>query len=320
MKRSKPTNFSSNSSKNPSRPSASERNTLSELQRLMASAVMRRLTPAEEMQKKWSDGRSTQRVVGEFIKPNDRLTSFERLEIYNRQYWNRILECFYNDYPGLQTLLGEKKFRNLAIAYLDQCPSQSFTMRNLGRSLESFLRAEPHHAKPSEQLSLDMARLEWAHVEAFDAEAKPFLVADDLLGLDASNLQLTLQPYLSLLALEYAVDEFLLLLKKEGDTLRSESSNAIMESRKHAVKKFTKPKRKKIFLAVHRMDDCVWYKRIDADEFKILSALRNGATLENACAEAIDPEARSVEEWSTLIRQWFQNWTSLGWFCRSGAN
>ena len=277
---------------------------------------MRRLTPAEQMQKKWSDGRATKQVVGEFIKPNDRLTSFERLEIYNRQYWNRILECFYNDYPGLQTLLGEKKFRNLAIAYLDQCPSQCFTMRNLGRSLESFLRAEPHHTKPIEQLALDMARLEWAHVEAFDAEAKPFLTADDLLGLDASNLQLTLQPYLSLLELEYAVDEFLLSLKREGDTLRSEASNAIMESRKHTVKKFTKPKRKKIFLAVHRMDDCVWYKRIAADEFKILSALRDGATLENACAEAIDPEARSVEEWSSLIRQWFQNWTSLGWFCR----
>ncbi|MEO6183525.1 MAG: DNA-binding domain-containing protein [Verrucomicrobiota bacterium] len=282
----------------------------------MASAVMRPLTPSEEMQKKWSDGRSTQSVVGEFIKPNDRLTSFERLEIYNRQYWNRILECFYNDYPGLQILLGEKKFRQLAIAYLDRFPSQCFTMRNLGRSLESFLRAEPQHAKPTEQLALDMARLEWAHVEAFDAEARPVLTADDLLGLDASKFQLTIQPYLSLLALEYAVDEFLLSLKKDGDTLRSEASNAVTEQRRTSVKKLNKPKRKKIFLAVHRMDDCVWYKRIDADEFKILSALRDGSTLENACAEAIDPAARSVEEWSSLIRQWFQNWTSLGWFCR----
>lgn len=282
----------------------------------MASAVMRRLNPAEEMQKKWSDGRATKQVVGEFIKPNDRLTSFERLEIYNRQYWNRILECFYADYPGLQTLLGEKKFRSLAIAYFDQYPSQCFTMRNLGRSLESFLRAEPHHTKPIEQLALDMARLEWAHVEAFDAEAKPFLVADDLLGLDASRLQLTLQPYLTLLDLNYEVDRFLLSQKQEGDTLRSEASNAITESRKHTSKKFIKPKRKKIFVAVHRMDDNVWYKRIDADEFKILSALRDGTTLESACAEAIDPAARPVEEWSSLIRQWFQNWTSLGWFCR----
>lgn len=317
MKRSKPTNSSSDSSKNRSQPSASERNTLTELQRLMASAVMRRLTPSEEMQKKWCDGRSTQSVVGAFIKPNDRLSSFERLEIYNRQYWNRILECFYNDYPGLQTLLGEKKFRALAIAYLEQCPSQSFTMRNLGRPLESFLRAEPRFTKPLSQVALDMAHLEWAHVEAFDAEARPVLTADDLLGLDAAKLQLTLQPYLSLLALEYAVDEYLLSLKKQGDTLRSEASNAITEQRRHSVKKLNKPKEKKIFLGVHRMDDCVWYKRIDADEFKILSALRDGATLESACAEAIDPEARSVEQWSALIRQWFQNWTSLGWFCRS---
>ncbi|MEO6036448.1 MAG: DNA-binding domain-containing protein [Verrucomicrobiota bacterium] len=318
MKRSKPTNFSRNSNKNRSLPSASERATLTDLQRLMAGAVMRRLTPAEEMQKSWTDGRPTQQVVGEFIKPNDRLTSFERLEIYNRQYWNRILECFYGDYPGLQTLLGETKFRKLAIAYLDQCPSQCFTMRNLGRSLEEFLRAEPRHTKPIEQLALDMARLEWAHVEAFDAEACPVLTADDLLGLKSATVQLTLQPYLSLLELGFAVDQYLLSLKKEGDTLRSEASNAVTERRQQTVKKKNKPKRAKIFLAVHRMDDCVWYKRIEADEFKILSALRDGATLENACAATIDPEARSVEEWSALIRQWFQNWTSLGWFCRTG--
>jgi hypothetical protein len=39
-------------------------------------------------------------VAAEFIKPNDRLSSFERLEIYNRQYWFRVLDCLYDDYPG----------------------------------------------------------------------------------------------------------------------------------------------------------------------------------------------------------------------------
>ena len=32
-------------------------------------------------------------AASEFIKPNDRLSSFERLEIYNRQYWFRLLDC-----------------------------------------------------------------------------------------------------------------------------------------------------------------------------------------------------------------------------------
>ena len=48
-----------------------------------------------------------------FIKPNDRLSSFERLEIYNRVYWFRVLDCLYDDYPGLRAVLGERKFMKL---------------------------------------------------------------------------------------------------------------------------------------------------------------------------------------------------------------
>ena len=41
-------------------------------------------------------------VAAEFIKPNDRLTSFERLEIYNRMYWFRLIDCVRDDCPGLR--------------------------------------------------------------------------------------------------------------------------------------------------------------------------------------------------------------------------
>ena len=56
----------------------------------MARAVMRPLGRGDAMQKKWGDGRPTKKIAESFVKPNNRLTSFERLEIYNRQYWFRI--------------------------------------------------------------------------------------------------------------------------------------------------------------------------------------------------------------------------------------
>src|SRR5258708_655606 len=52
---------------------------LRELQRLAASAIMRPLGRNGMTQSKWADGRPTSEVAAEFIKPNDRLTSFERL-------------------------------------------------------------------------------------------------------------------------------------------------------------------------------------------------------------------------------------------------
>ena len=56
----------------------------------------------ERMRSVAPDGRPMRTVAGEFIKPNDRLTSFERLEIYNRQYWFRLLSSFAEDFPGFR--------------------------------------------------------------------------------------------------------------------------------------------------------------------------------------------------------------------------
>ena len=85
---------------------------LKQLQRLMGAALFRPLNTKDAMLPTWEDGRPTNEVIAEFIKPNDRLTSFDRLEIYNRQYWFRLLDCLHDDYPGLRALLGQRKFHD----------------------------------------------------------------------------------------------------------------------------------------------------------------------------------------------------------------
>ena len=85
---------------------------------MMAGVLFRPLTPQWGMQKRWTDGSRMDDVAAEFIKPNDRLSSFERLEIYNRQYWFRVLDCLWDDYPGLRATVGERKFMKLITVYL----------------------------------------------------------------------------------------------------------------------------------------------------------------------------------------------------------
>ena len=70
---------------------------LVELQHAMAEAVMQPLTSSYTMRKRAPDGASVAHKAASFIKPNQKLSSFERLEIYNRQYWFRILSCFAED-------------------------------------------------------------------------------------------------------------------------------------------------------------------------------------------------------------------------------
>ena len=67
---------------------------LDHIQRKMFDAVRQPLTAGEGMRQRTREGKSLRAIANEIIKPNDRLTSFERLEIYNRQYWFRILSGF----------------------------------------------------------------------------------------------------------------------------------------------------------------------------------------------------------------------------------
>src|ERR1700740_3659030 len=103
----------------PSRPSR-----LADLQALMAHAVMRPLTKDDGMQREWSDGGATAAVAGQFIKPNDRLDSFQRLEIYNQQYWWRLLGNFAEDFRGLRAGRRRAQVGKLAVADLEHCGSR----------------------------------------------------------------------------------------------------------------------------------------------------------------------------------------------------
>src|SRR5882757_464721 len=132
------------------------------LQRAVARAVMQPLTLSERMQRTAPGGGPMSAYAARYIKPNDRLTAFERLEIYNRQYWFRVLGSMAEDFPGLRAVLGGRQFEAMCKAYLTECPSRSFTLRNLGAQLEAWLRQNPSWMRDRQALALDMVRLEWA--------------------------------------------------------------------------------------------------------------------------------------------------------------
>jgi len=288
---------------------------LLEIQQRMLEAVMQPLTEDETMQPHARDGKSMHDVAGEFIKPNDRLSSFERLEIYNRQYWFRVLAALEEDFKGLRAIVGQKRFEELSRAYLCDCPSASFTLRNLGSGLANWLQNHPKYIQPRGALALDMVRLEWAEIEAFDGAAEAILLPDDVLASDPDP-KFRLQPYVQLLSLRYPVDNLLLAIR-EGSSESDRASNAVSESRKPTrTRKISRQKQETVFLAVHRLDYTVYFKRLDSEAFRLLSALRDGSSLSTAVASAFEgsgiPEAKLLG----TVQSWFQKWSELGWFCR----
>ena len=290
------------------------------LQRQMARAVMTPLAASERMRTVTPDGRSLRRVASLIIKPNDRLSSFERLEIYNRQYWFRVLSGFAEDFPGLRAVLGGRKFDAMAKAYLTDCPSQSFTLRNLGSRLEGCLRKHPGWTGLQQNLAVDMVRLEWADIEAFDGKMETPLKTQDLAGANPSKLRLRLQPYVSLLDLRYPVDELLLEVRKYADDLDI-ASNAFSERHKRKrVNAVAKLKPGQIFLVVYRLNEDVFFRRAEREEFVILSSLHAGKSLSSAIETALRNSPLTAEERADRVENCFRTWSALGWFCGPGQN
>jgi hypothetical protein len=288
---------------------------LAPLQRAVARAVMQPLTLSERM-RRTAPGGGRSACAARYIRPNDRLTSFERLEIYNRQYWFRVLGSMAEDFPGLRAILGERRFDAMCRAYLTDCPSRSFTLRNLGARLETWLRRNPKWLRGKQALALDMVRLEWADIEAFDGKAEPALHPEDLNGVSAPTLRLRVQPYVQLVELHYPVDD-LALEFREGDNTADFASNALTETQRSSkVRAVAALEPKQIFLVVHRMDFSVYFRRIEHEEFALLSALRSGKTIERAIELAFQRSSVPEFDRGGYVRLRFQTWATMGWFCR----
>jgi hypothetical protein len=288
---------------------------LDTIQRAMFEAVRQPLTASEGMRRRTRDGRSLDQIANEVIKPNDRLSSFERLEIYNRQYWFRILSALGEDFPGLRAIVGNRRFQKLAIAYLFDCPSQSFTLRNLGSRLEQWLLSHREHIRNVEDLALDTVRLEWAEIETFDEAAQPRLTAVEVSNL-GDDPEFVLQPHIRLLELRYPVDDFVIAVRRREEEVDIVSNAVTEHATRSRLKRPALPKPQRIFLAVHRADNSVYFKRLDKEGFAVLCALRDGQTLSQA-VDAVDWSGRSMKEASEQVHAWFAYWAAQGWFCRN---
>ncbi len=280
----------------------------------MARAVMRPLTPTERMRSKARDGRSMR------AKP-DEVHQAERPADFLRAAGN------------LQPAILVPRARRLSSRIFPACapcwasggstavhgvpggmPFGSSPCAIWARGWRHGCVRIPSGRRPLAP-ALEIAQLEWADIEAFDGPAEPALLPEELNSLGVSRVRLKLQPRIRLLSLHYPVDDLLLEVRNETRTRMSPATLFRSAARKkvHAVAKL---KPDDIFLAVHRFDDSVYFRRIEPEEFAILGALRKGKPLGQAIEAALRKTSIPPEERPESLQRWFQNWAALGWFCQ----
>jgi hypothetical protein len=75
-----------------------------------------------------------------------------------------------------------------------------------------------------------------------------------------------------------------------------------------------------VWLVVHRFNDSVYYRRVERETLLLFRALRAGATIEKAIAQAFAKTRSTDEEQAALLRESFAHASELGWLCPFGSS
>jgi hypothetical protein len=115
------------------------------------------------------------------VRPAPALAPADRIAIYSGMYLSRIVDALREDFPKLAEALGPEPFAALVRDCVTEHPSTEPSIRHLGRVLPAFVAArEPGWLA-------DLARLEWARLEAFDAPDVPALSPAELFDVPAGD-------------------------------------------------------------------------------------------------------------------------------------
>ena len=223
-----------------------------------------------------------------FISASATLEPHERVEIYNQQYWYRLLNALQESYPTLCALMGYRDF-NLEIAepYLCKYRPNSWTLNDLGDRLVIWM--EKFYDGSDRETLLLATKIDWAYDQAFVDGELPALQRE----IDLST-PLMLQPYVKLIVGHRN------LLPHRRELIEVDPEH--WESHDHpSIERGT------FFWAIFRnMHNQCEYKELAEGEFQLLKDIQSGLTL----GEAIE---NLPEETGEELAYWVQEWVLRGW-------
>ncbi len=242
------------------------------------------------------------------VLPSRALDSQTRLEIYVDAYYERLLECLRSEFCGTQYAVGDELFDALAFGYLQQYPSRSYTLGNLGLHFATYLDDSRLHARDLPEgvppgwpdFVVELAAFERVQREVFDAEGTEqggLLNAEELARLAPeqwSALRLSVAPCLRLYRAAHPVHEF-------WQAFREEMTPAA-------------PQPKPTRLAINRRHYHIERHPLSEAQYALLGGLTAGASLSEAIGAALSIGAPAGEMQTADLAEWFARWSRQGFF------
>jgi hypothetical protein len=207
-----------------------------------------------------------------------------RIRVYLDAYYLRLRDVLSEDFPRVAALLGPEQFEEVVRGYLEAFPSRWWSVRHLGHFLSQFLGRR----KDTPKCLVDLADLEWARVEVFDAPDAECATIGDLVCIPADAwpaLRLSAIPAMRTLRTQYPVHQ-LWSGSKSMDVSATETSLRVW--RKNNFQVFHAP--------------------MDERESAALQKIISGEPFAAICETFADiPDLEAAQEATGLLARWIED-------------
>jgi hypothetical protein len=150
---------------------------LREVQRLFLDLVTAPEGVEKALDERDDRGEPGRAALAATFAGDGRMSAEERLDVYANMYFFRLRDVLAEDFARTAGALGEVRWHNLVTDYLLAHAPARWSLRWAGERLPAFLRGHAYGAK--RPWLADVAALEWARNEAFQAtDAEPMRVED----------------------------------------------------------------------------------------------------------------------------------------------
>jgi hypothetical protein len=245
-------------------------------------------------------GQSIEKESALFISPSPTLQPSDRIQIYNQQYWWRLLSSLHESFPFLLRLFGYREFnQKIAIPYLVKYPPNHWALNFLGQRLLRWVQEDYH--EEDRELILDVTYMDWAYNFCFSA-AHFTSLATQSLSQEVLLEELYLQPHLCLFELSCNLFKF-------REEFTAQDPDYWID---HDFPQLNKDKDYH-FVLFRNLRNHIIYEQISQGEYKLLHQFQKGKSIELAIAWLETEGKDNYEEALSNLHLWLQKWVFYQW-------
>lgn len=278
---------------------------LKDVQKWFASIITRPIDEYNQMDPTSPTGRPMAQEASDYINPSPTLQPAQRIELYNQQYWWRLLALMQETYPLVTRLFGYHDFnQKISIPYLVKYPPNHWSLNLLGDRLSKWVEEE--YTADDKPLISHCVKFDWAFNHSFVAPQNEGIDVDQLpVPGDLSSIldrTLYMQPHVFLFDFPYDLVHFREEFLKQPPEYWVE----------HDFPKLVRQADSEpfYFLFFRNRHNNLQIEKIDQSEYLLLKHFEKGISIDDLCQwlEEQPPESKVVIESSQHLHVWIQRW------------